>query len=79
MNYPQYQPGAVVNGHVLTAEGQWVPLPPPQSKGDISRLNVLLILALVAMSVLGFLAVQGNNQRQKDLMTDLCESHQFDC
>lgn len=25
---PQYQPGAIVNGHVLTSDNQWVPVPP---------------------------------------------------
>jgi hypothetical protein len=25
---PQYRPGTVVNGHVLTEDGQWVPVHP---------------------------------------------------
>jgi hypothetical protein len=27
-----YQPGDVANGHILTNDGQWVPVTPPQKK-----------------------------------------------
>jgi len=40
MTDPTYRPGDIVDGHVLTTSGQWVPLAQP-SHGHVQRVEAL--------------------------------------
>jgi hypothetical protein len=69
---PQYKPGDIVNGHVLTTDNRWVPIsaqtPPPAQSGtrDWSRRQIIIGIALVA--IVGFLLVavaQGMSQSRE--------------
>lgn len=57
-----YDPGDVVNGHVLTGEGQWIPVAPPPQPQQVINVNTqrprsrgLAILLAILLGPLGLI------------------------
>lgn len=88
----QPRPGDVVNGHVLTEGGQWVPVTPapqPPAKKKHTVRNVILALLLVGLLVIGgCLAMLGgaaneidkalDEEAQNDVPTEVVEGAAFE-
>jgi hypothetical protein len=65
---PQYRPGTIVNGHVLTADGEWVPVhqsqagqgPSPQRKKMSGGRKLGIVLGVGFLLLVGCVAVVAN-------------------
>jgi hypothetical protein len=56
---PQYRPGTVVNGHVLTEDGQWVPVQGPVGRTPTERRRMSGLAKLGIILGVGFLLLVG--------------------